>query len=72
MDWLIVSSFVSGVIFSIMIVFLALVLLKTTIVNEYTKIAYVELLLAVSLRVVFCFLLGTGGVLGWYGTISNC
>ena len=60
MDWLIVSSFVSGVIFSIMIVFLALVLLKTTIVNEYTKIAYVELLLAVSLRVVFCFLLGTG------------
>jgi len=54
----VISSFVAAAIFFIMIFLIAYVLCKTTIVNEYTKIAYVELLIAVSLRTIFCILEG--------------
>jgi len=53
-------------------VFLALVLCKTTIVNEYTKIAYAELLVAVSLRTIFCIIEGIGVLKGWLSNITKC
>ena len=72
MDWIVVSSFVAGIIFSIVIVFLACVLFQTTIENRYTKIAYFELMFAVSLRVAVCYLYGTGEIVGWEGTLNKC
>ncbi len=51
-----ISSYVAGCVFFLLGLFLLKVLVQKKVHNRYTKIAYFELLFALFLRVVACFI----------------
>ena len=62
--WLTISSFIAGFVFTVIVVFLVCVLYKSKVDNSYTKYAYIELIVAVSLRVIASFILGSASYSG--------
>lgn len=63
-DWIIFSSFTAGFFFTVINVILVYVICKKKEDNSYTKYAYIELIIAVSLRVIASFFLGSAYLSG--------
>lgn len=60
LSFLTISSYVAGGIYFLLALFLLCVFFTKTIHNRYTRIAYIELFVALILRVGACF------VFAWY------